>query len=471
MAYSRILGLICLAYVCYVNSVAANDFQERNGIMLFFNSYNGDKFVDIQARLPELKARGTRILMLYSPYHGDKEKWLGCASRDFYDVSPQNGTLADLRHLIAAAHALDIKVISYFANVYMTQDAPFFAKAAAQYAAGDRTSPEVSAIRWATDTNAPLPDQPTAAEDAELQGHWKYSSVAKAYYWSLWGEVGIDFKLAGARNELDRITKFWIEMGLDGFIWDDTHLDERFKHHLVDLPKSLAGKDLFLTFESTVGDEAAAYDQFGLTSWMTLWDDDNVNDYALVVQGEHSANDLENSLRKADFARSKGKSNHAWAALDPYANDALMRVQEAALLAGAGILYGFVDYANYIKMPATVRAGIEKVLNTVNVNAALLPSASRSRIRAGSDAKVYAMKRTSRDESQTVLLVYNFKNRATDVTLDLSGSGISTRQTPLDVYNGGAAEAITGNRYRIRLPAYGFRFLQVALDQSKQAGS
>jgi hypothetical protein len=102
------------------------------------------------------------------------------------------------------------------------------------------------------------------------------------------------------------------------------------------------------------------------------------------------------------------------------------------------------------------------VLETVNDNQALLPSASRTRVSAGSDEDVYAMQRTSTNGKQTALLVYNFHNTASDVTVDLTGTGISTHQTPKDLYNGGTGSRISGTSYTVHLPAYGFTILQVS---------
>jgi hypothetical protein len=102
------------------------------------------------------------------------------------------------------------------------------------------------------------------------------------------------------------------------------------------------------------------------------------------------------------------------------------------------------------------------VLQTVNNNEALLPSASRTRVPAGSDPKVYAMRRTSQDGTKTALLIYNFNNTTANVTVDLTGTGIRTSQTPKDLYNGGKGPAIKGTSYTVSLPAYGFKMLQVS---------
>jgi hypothetical protein len=277
--------------------------------------------------------------------------------------------------------------------------------------------------------------------------------------------------------EVARIEKFWLDTGIDGFMWDVGRTDSRFKSSAVDLPKSYTPNDKWLTFETSNSANAVAYQNFGLTSWFNYKDsfDATINDYTRVVNGEIDANGLETALGNSNYARSVGSTTYAWSIsgddptvnLDPhtyptYSNDDVMRVQEAALLAGSGILYGSAMYDQYIRWSPTLRANWEKVLRTVNNNEALLPAASRTRVPAGFDPKVYAMRRTSEDGKQTALLVYNFNSTATNVTVDLTNTGIKTRQTPKDLYNGGKAPAIEGTSYTVSLPGYGFTMLQVS---------
>jgi hypothetical protein len=45
--------------------------------------------------------------------------------------------------------------------------------------------------------------------------------------------------------------------------------------------------------------------------------------------------------------------------------------------------------------------------------------------------------------------------------VELSGSGIATGQTPIDLYGGLAPPPIATDRYTLDLPAYGFALLDV----------
>ncbi|WP_248965075.1 alpha-amylase family glycosyl hydrolase [Sphaerisporangium perillae] len=450
----------------------SSDFQNLNGFMWYYSTYFGYKYADIEKDLDNLKRRGIRVLGFFNPYNGDKDTCDGCSPLDFYSVPPQNGTIEDWRHLVAAAHRKGMKVVAYFVNIYMDEKSGYFRTAERQYAAGDRTSREVSSFHWTTDPSEPLP---TLRMGPPSESSWAYSSTAGAYYWRLWFGPGFDYDLPTNRAEVERIEKFWLDTGLDGFMWDVGRTDSRWQPFAVNIPKTYTTNDKWLTFERSSSANAADYQQFGINSWFNYADDDTDNDYTRIVDGSIDANRLEAALSNTDTARNAGSTTYAWSIWgdDPetnliphtyptYPKDDVMRVQEAALLAGSGILYGSGMYDQYIRWSPKLKANWDRVLETVNTNKALLPSASRTRVPAGADPKVYAMRRTSEDGKQTALLVYNFNSSPTKVTVDLTGTGIDTAQMPKDLYDGGKGPVIKGAQYTVSLPAYGFKILDVA---------
>ncbi|WP_405795440.1 alpha-amylase family glycosyl hydrolase [Streptomyces sp. NBC_01506] len=449
----------------------SNDFQNLNGFMWYYSTYFDYKYTDIEKDLDNLKSRGIRVLAFFNPYNGDKNTCDGCSPLDFYSVPPQNGTIKDWKNLVATAHRKGMKVVSYFVNIYMDERSPYFKTAEKQYAAGDRTSREVSSFHWTTDPTDPLP---TLRQGPPGQSKWEYSESAGAYYWKLWFGPGFDYDLPTNTAEVERIEKFWLDTGIDGFMWDVGTTDPRWKNVAVDLPTSYTSNDKWLTFEKNDPAKAADYQKFGINSWFNYKDTDTSNDYTRIVDGSTDADGLEAALHNTDVAREMGATTYAWSIwgddpatnLDPhtyptYPQDDVMRVQEAALLAGSGILYGSGMYDQYIRWSPKLKTNWEKVLKTVNTNKALLPAASRTRVSTGDDPKAYAMRRTSENGKQTALLLYNFSDSAKKVTVDLKGTGIDTTQTPKDLYNGGKAPAVKGTKYTVSLPAYGFKILDV----------
>lgn len=432
-------------------------FQELNGVMWFYTTANDMKYSELEAGLDDWKARGIRTLGIYSPYKGDKEQWLGAGPNDYYDVPTQNGTLADFQSLVNAAHERDMKIIAFMGFHSLDENSAFFHAAETEYAAGDRTSREVSAFHWTDDpteaTPTPAPMGPSV---------WKKSEVAGAYYWGLWDNAGLDVNVPGAVTEMERAMKFWLDVGLDGFMLDSGVVDPGFRSLWVELPLGYK-QDFWLTFESTWSEEAESFDDFGLTSWFAFEDNDYANTYSLVTfpeEGETliTPDELEEELGRVDQARDKGKLAHAWSLLERAYPDDRMRVQEAALLAGAGILYGAPMYhESYVSWPEAVQSDWERVLATVNAHPALWPSASRERVPAGG-GRVYAMLRRAKDASERALLVYNFEDHEVNVTLTLDAAKVPD-QTPTDLYAKASSTPIAGSQYGIALPAYGFALL------------
>jgi hypothetical protein len=440
-----------------VTEISAGDFLNLNGWVWYYTTAGDVRFADIASDLARLREEGIRVIGIYSPYHGNREKWLGCAPFDFYDVAPQSGTLDDFKAMVSVAHSHEMKVVTYFVNIYIDHESDFFRTAEEQYAAGDRTSREVSAFKWSDDPAAELPIP--AAGPSE----WQYSEVAGTHYWSLWGEAGFDHTLPGAQAELRRVQEFWLDAGVDGFMWDAAFVDPAFQELMIELPLSYTPNDKWLTFESTSAAEADPYYEFGLTSWFNYADDDQANDYSRIVRGAIDADGLEEALSFSDEARVAGRLTHAWSPWGPptYPDNDRMLPQEAALLAGAGVAYGSPNSVNLAAWPEQARADWHRVLAMIDQNPALLPSASRMRLPTGEDPKVYAMMRRAVDVSQTALLVYNFAEDAAIVPVDLRGTGISTGQVPIDIFSGHDMPPMTETTYQLDLPGYGFAVLEV----------
>ena len=173
-------------------------FDEINGVVWFYNNRYDYRFEDIRGDLDTLHSAGFRILGFYAPYDGDKEKWHGCGPLDFYTPPPPCGSVEDFRALTSDAHDRGMKVVAYFAIIYIDKASEFFRTAEEQYAAGDRTSREVAAFHWTDNSEDPLPT-PAAGPSA-----WQWSATAGAYFWSLWGEAGFDMNLAGARARVGK---------------------------------------------------------------------------------------------------------------------------------------------------------------------------------------------------------------------------------------------------------------------------
>ncbi|MGY4924471.1 alpha-amylase family glycosyl hydrolase [Streptomyces sp. 900105755] len=174
------------------------------------------------------------------------------------------------------------------------------------------------------------------------QSSWAYSETAGAYYWKLRFGPGFDYDLPTNTAEVERIEKFWLDTGIDGFMGDVGTTDSRWKNVAAVLPKSYTN-DKWLTFERNDPSKAADYAKFGINSWFNYKDDDTTNDYTRIVNGSIDADGLEAALHNTDVARQLAATTYAWSIwgddaaenLDPhtyptYPQDDVMRVQEAA---------------------------------------------------------------------------------------------------------------------------------------------
>jgi hypothetical protein len=440
---------------------SAGSFLEVNGWMWFYTTADGITFAEITGRLDQLHRDGIRVIGIYSPYDGDPGKWLGCVARDFYATAPEVGSLADFDALTAAAHARGMKVVSYFGNLNIDRESAFFRTAEEQYASGDRTSREVAAVHWAGDDRGELPTP------AYGPSEWAWSETAGAWYWAFWGEPGFDLDLPGARAEVARAERFWLDRGLDGFMFDSGVAHPDLQEAMVEVPLDHGPADKWLTFEATDAERADTYGDFGLTSWFNLEDNDEENDYSQVVVGAATTDDLDEALAGAWEAREDGKLTHAWSPWEPDEYpDPRMRPQEAALLAGAGIAYGAPSSTEYEAWPAATRTAWTRVLATVAEHPALSPAAPRERVPSGDDPRTYAFLATAPGaEAPSVLLAYNLQDRPATLSLDLAGTPVPLDRidgrAPVDLLTGRPAPPVEVAPYDLDLPAYGYAFLRL----------
>ena len=74
-------------------------------------SVHGGDFKGIEDKLDYIKSLGATAIWISPIVLNAHGEFHGYAGRDFYKVDPHWGTMADLQHLVAAAHARGILVI------------------------------------------------------------------------------------------------------------------------------------------------------------------------------------------------------------------------------------------------------------------------------------------------------------------------------------------------------------------------
>ncbi|HTX91017.1 MAG TPA: alpha-amylase family glycosyl hydrolase [Anaerolineales bacterium] len=172
----------------------------------FYDS-NGDGIGDfngITEKLDYLQSLGITGLWLMpinpSPsYHGYDVT-------DYYAVNPDYGTMDDFKNLLNEAHKRGMRVILDLVLNHTSSQHPWFQQAA------DPKSPYHDWYIW-SDT------------DPGYLGPWGeqvwYPLNGKYYYAIFWDQMpDLNYRNPAVTAEMDKVTKFWLDLGVDGFRLD-----------------------------------------------------------------------------------------------------------------------------------------------------------------------------------------------------------------------------------------------------------
>lgn len=179
------------------------DDRYRNWYEVFVYSYadsDGDRYGDLNglcARLDYIASLGFNGIWLMpimpSPSYHKYDV------TDYYDIDPLYGTLDDFKALLAEAHTRGIDIIIDLVVNHTSNKHPWF-----QSAKADRNSPYRDYYNFS---------------DTQKAG---YNKTGDAYYESRFTPSMPDLNLdsSAVREEIERIMRFWLEMGVDGFRLD-----------------------------------------------------------------------------------------------------------------------------------------------------------------------------------------------------------------------------------------------------------
>jgi len=184
-----------------------------------FKDSDGDGIGDIQgviSKLDYLDELGIGVIMF--PGHQPTDfAYAGTMVTKFCEVDPRFGTLKDFDELISEAHKRGIAVVSGWTPYSTHPDHPYF------QASRDPDHPQhkiyADYCLWADDPNAPLPR-------GGIVGHWEWDDKRKQYFHTIWKTVDgrwcpeTNPYSEKVREENERVIRFWLQRGLDGF-WID----------------------------------------------------------------------------------------------------------------------------------------------------------------------------------------------------------------------------------------------------------
>ena len=184
-----------------------------------FQDSNGDGVGDlpgIRSRLPYLKELGVDALWL-TPFYPSPQADHGYDVADYTDVDPQFGTLADFDALVADAHELGIRVTIDIVPNHTSDQHEWFRNAIA-----DPNHPHRAYYFFRPGRAGGRPNGWTSAFGGPA---WTRDDGTGEYYLHFFApeQPDLDWHNEDVQDEFDRILRFWLDRGVDGFRIDVAH--------------------------------------------------------------------------------------------------------------------------------------------------------------------------------------------------------------------------------------------------------
>ena len=201
-----------------------------------FADSNGDgigDFPGLTSKLQHLAALGVDCLWLQpmypSPFRDD-----GYDISDYTSIHPSYGTLQDFTDFLEQAHSLGLRVIIELVLNHTSDQHAWF-----QEARSSTDNPRRNWYVW-SDTDDRYRGVRIIFIDTELS-NWAWDPVSKAYYWHRFfsHQPDLNFDNPAVRDEIWKVMKFWLDLGVDGFRVDAVpYLVEREGTSCENLPET-----------------------------------------------------------------------------------------------------------------------------------------------------------------------------------------------------------------------------------------
>ena len=203
----------------------------------FFDANNdgiGD-FRGMTEKLDYIRDLGVDCIWLL-PMYPSPQKDDGYDIADFLSINPDFGTLSDFQHFLDAAHERGLKVIADLVVNHTSDQHEWF-----QEARHDPSSPKRDYYVWTDDTTK-YAEARIIFIDTEVS-NWTFDPVAGQYFWHRFfsHQPDLNYDNPEVQEELLKIVRFWLNLGLDGFRCDAVpYLFEREGTNCENLPETHA---------------------------------------------------------------------------------------------------------------------------------------------------------------------------------------------------------------------------------------
>jgi glycosidase len=165
---------------------------------------------------------------------------------DYYDIDQQYGTLEDFKKLSEECDKRDIKLIIDFVFNHTSAKHPWFKKAVSYLETlqegeepGPVACPSVEYYHFTRENNGSKSYYRAGTSD------WYYEGV----FWDQMPDLALESK--ALRGELEKIVKFWLNLGVDGF-----RLDAAKEYYTGDTPKNVEVLKWFSDYVTSVKPDA-----------------------------------------------------------------------------------------------------------------------------------------------------------------------------------------------------------------------
>ena len=204
-------------------------------VRAFFDS-NADgigDFAGLAQKLDYLQHLGVTAIWLM-PFFPSPLRDDGYDIADYRSVHRSYGTLDDFRTFLNAAHERGIRIIVEFVLNHTSDQHEWFKESRSS-----RDNPRRNWYVW-SDTDTPYRDTRIIFLDTE-NSNWAWDPVSKAYYWHRFfsHQPDLNYDNPAVREEMWRVMKFWLDIGVDGFRLDAVpYLVEREGTNCENLPET-----------------------------------------------------------------------------------------------------------------------------------------------------------------------------------------------------------------------------------------
>ncbi len=192
-----------------VYQVYPRSFQDTTG------TGTGD-LEGIIARLDYLQELGIETIWI-SPFYPSPQQDLGYDISDYYDVSPEYGSLEIFDRLLEAVHARGMKLVMDMVLNHTSIHHPWFRESESS-----RDNPKRDWYVW-RDGRGPGGKAPPNNWRSMVSGPgWHYHPETDQWYWAsfLPFQPDLNYRNPEVKQEMFNVLRFWLDRGVDGFRLD-----------------------------------------------------------------------------------------------------------------------------------------------------------------------------------------------------------------------------------------------------------